>query len=131
LLTFLVSRAYKNCLTSLVLFSSSVVSSVSTPCPDALSTIYVVANPQIITDYSYKVMKQNSIAIATVLAATMLTAIFATTTLAYADESETETETEQELKQKNVGSGESFNDNCGANFIDIFDNLVACSGELP
>lgn len=59
----------------------------------------------------------------------MLTAVFATTLVAYADSSETETE--EELKQKNVGSGESFNDNCGANFIDTFDNLVACSGELP
>jgi hypothetical protein len=58
----------------------------------------------------------------------MLTAIFATTTLAYADESETETETEQELKQKNVGSGESFNDNCGANFIDTSADTVACGG---
>ena len=36
--------------------------------------------------------------------------------MAFADESETETE--QELKQKNVGSGESFNDNCGQNLID-------------
>jgi hypothetical protein len=31
--------------------------------------------------------------------------------MAYADESETSTE--QELKQKNVGSGESTNTNCG------------------
>ena len=36
--------------------------------------------------------------------------------MAFADESETETE--QELKQKNVGSGESVNDNCGQNLID-------------
>jgi hypothetical protein len=35
--------------------------------------------------------------------------------VAYTDESETETE--QELKQKNVGSGESFNDNWGANVV--------------
>ena len=31
---------------------------------------------------------------------------------------ESGTETEQELKQKNVGSGESVNDNCGQNLID-------------
>ena len=36
--------------------------------------------------------------------------------MAFADESETETE--QELKQKNIGSGESTNDNCGQNLID-------------
>jgi hypothetical protein len=36
--------------------------------------------------------------------------------MAFADESETSTE--QELKQKNVGSGESTNDNCGTNSID-------------
>ena len=47
-------------------------------------------------------MNQKTIAIAAVLAASMLTGIFATTQLAFADESETKTE--QEIKQKNVGS---------------------------
>ena len=51
-----------------------------------------------------------------------------TTMVIYADESEAETE--QELKQKNVGSGESFNNNCGANFIFSQSGTVAC-GFLP
>jgi hypothetical protein len=38
------------------------------------------------------------------------------TPIEFADESETETE--QELRQKNVGSGESTNDNCGQKLID-------------
>jgi hypothetical protein len=36
--------------------------------------------------------------------------------LAYADESETSTD--QEVKQKNVGSGDSNNNNCAENLID-------------
>ena len=44
--------------------------------------------------------------------------------MAYADESETETE--QEIKQKNVGSGESVNNNCGMNVIDST-TLFECS----
>ena len=47
--------------------------------------------------------------------------------MAYADESETSTE--QELKQKNVGSGESTNDNCGTNSIDGGLALTIC-GEI-
>ena len=46
----------------------------------------------------------------------LLSVVAISTPMAFADESETETE--QELKQKNVGSGESFNDNCGQNLID-------------
>ena len=50
------------------------------------------------------------------LAAVLVAGIFATTTMAaYAESSETETE--QEIKQKNVGSGESTNVNCGDNDI--------------
>jgi uncharacterized low-complexity protein len=71
-------------------------------------------------------MNQKTIAIAAVLAAAMLTGIFATP-MAYADESETETE--QELKQKNVGSGESTNTNCGSNSIDDFIAATVC-GEI-
>ena len=56
----------------------------------------------------------------------MIAGIFATP-LAYADESETSTE--QELKQKNVGSGESTNDNCGTNSIDSGLALAIC-GEI-
>jgi hypothetical protein len=44
-----------------------------------------------------------------------LTGIFTTSPLAYADESETSTD--QENKQKNVGSGDSFNNNCAENTI--------------
>ena len=61
-------------------------------------------------------MNQKTIAIAAVLAAAMLTGIFATTQLAFADESETKTE--QEIKQKNVGSGASTNVNCAENTIE-------------
>ena len=70
-------------------------------------------------------MNQKTIAIAAVLAAAMLTGIFATP-VAYADESETETE--QELKQSNVGSGESTNENCGSNSIDSF--VATVCGEV-
>ena len=52
--------------------------------------------------------------IAAILTAATLTGIFSTS--AFADESETNTE--QALKQKNVGSGESTNFNCGENSID-------------
>ena len=70
-------------------------------------------------------MNQKTIAIAAVLAAAMLTAIFATP-MAYADDSETSTE--QELKQKNVGSGASTNTNCGTNSINDFVSATLCPG---
>ena len=70
-------------------------------------------------------MNQKTIAIAAVLAAAMLTGIFATP-IAYADDSETSTE--QELKQKNVGSGASTNTNCGTNSIDDFVSATLCPG---
>ena len=60
-------------------------------------------------------MYKKSIAITAVLAA-LLSVVAISTPMAFADESETETE--QELKQKNVGSGESINHNCGQNLID-------------
>jgi uncharacterized low-complexity protein len=71
-------------------------------------------------------MNQKTIAIAAVLAAAMLTGMFATP-MAYADDSETSTE--QELKQSNVGSGESTNENCGSNSIDSFIDATVC-GEV-
>jgi hypothetical protein len=49
------------------------------------------------------------------LAAVLVSGVFATTQLAFADESETKTK--QEIKQKNVGSGESTNVNCADNDI--------------
>jgi hypothetical protein len=66
-------------------------------------------------------MNQKTFAIAAVLAATVMTGIFATSPLAYAGSDggdESETNTEQKLKQKNVGSGESTNFNCGENTIE-------------
>ena len=64
-------------------------------------------------------MYKKSIAITAVLAASILSVVAITTPFAYASGGDdSETETEQELKQKNVGSGESTNDNCGQNLID-------------
>jgi hypothetical protein len=60
-----------------------------------------------------------AITIATVLMAAALTGIISSTS-AYATEGgdESETNTEQSIKQKNVGSGESTNNNCALNSID-------------
>jgi hypothetical protein len=65
-------------------------------------------------------MNHKTFAIAAVLAATVLTGVFATSPLAHASDGgdESETNTEQKLKQKNVGSGESTNFNCGENSIE-------------
>jgi hypothetical protein len=73
-------------------------------------------------------MNQKTFAIAAVLAATVMTGIFATSPLAYASDGgdESETNTEQALKQKNVGSGESTNFNCGENNIDATVPIQAC-----
>ena len=49
------------------------------------------------------------------LATVLVDGVFATTQLAFADESETKTI--QEIKQKNVGSGDSTNVNCADNDI--------------
>jgi hypothetical protein len=58
----------------------------------------------------------NKILTIAALAAVLVAGIFATTPMAaFADESETETK--QEIKQKNFGSGESTNVNCGDNDI--------------
>jgi hypothetical protein len=56
--------------------------------------------------------------IAAILTAAALTGIFSTSAFAYDGGDESETNTEQKLKQKNVGSGESTNFNCGENSID-------------
>ena len=40
---------------------------------------------------------------------------------------ESETETEQELKQKNIGSGESTDDNCGQNVIASDYGITTCA----
>ncbi|MGA9298493.1 MAG: hypothetical protein WBV72_13890 [Nitrososphaeraceae archaeon] len=69
-------------------------------------------------------MNQKSFVIAAILAATALSVI--ATPLAYAQDTPEEdpttgdtstTSTDQTLKQKNTGSGESHNSNCGQNLI--------------
>jgi hypothetical protein len=57
-------------------------------------------------------MNQKSFVIAAILAATALSVI--ATPLAFAQDT-SETSTDQTIKQKNTGSGESFNANCGQN----------------
>jgi hypothetical protein len=61
-------------------------------------------------------MNQKTIAIAAVLMAAALTGLFATSPLAYAEDT-SETSTDQSVKQKNTGSGDSANFNCGENLI--------------
>ena len=65
-------------------------------------------------------MNQKMLAIAAIVTAAALTGIFSTTPLAaYAggDGDSSETSTDQSVKQKNTGSGESVNFNCGENLI--------------
>jgi hypothetical protein len=59
-------------------------------------------------------MNQKSFVLAAILAATALSVI--ATPLAYAQDSSA-TATGQNVQQKNTGSGESFNANCGQNLI--------------
>jgi hypothetical protein len=59
-------------------------------------------------------MNQKSLILAAILAATALS-IIATPLAVYADESETDTD--QSVKQKNVGSGDAEQVNCGQNLI--------------
>jgi hypothetical protein len=72
------------------------------------------------------VMNNKILSIGAVLAVTLIAGVFATTPLAFADESETNTE--QRLGQSNVGSGESTNFNCAENDIDgeSFIDAQAC-----
>ena len=67
-----------------------------------------------------------TLAIAAVLTAAALTGIFSTSAYATDGGDESETNTEQEIKQKNVGSGESTNNNCALNSIDSAAATVAC-----
>jgi uncharacterized membrane protein len=65
-----------------------------------------------------------TLVITTVLMAAALTGIMSTTAFA---QDESATNTEQEIKQKNVGSGESTNNNCALNSIDTtLAATVAC-----
>jgi hypothetical protein len=71
------------------------------------------------------------IAIAAVLMAAAFTGIFSTSAYATDGGDESETNTEQEIKQKNVGSGESTNNNCALNSIDSAEAMVECPVGLP
>jgi hypothetical protein len=64
--------------------------------------------------------------IAAILTAATLTGVFTTSVYATDGGDESETNTEQEIKQKNVGSGESTNNNCALNSIDSAAATVAC-----
>ncbi len=92
-------------------------------------------------------MNQKNIALAAIIAAVLLTGIFSTPTpmAVYAEDDhdneehddnddynggdESETNTEQELKQKNVGSGQSTNNNCGANLIEASSDVECFNQE--
>src|SRR5918994_77528 len=69
---------------------------------------------------------KNMLTIAAILTAAALTGIFSTSAFAYDGGDESETNTQQVLKQKNVGSGESTNFNCGENNIDTLLPIQAC-----
>jgi hypothetical protein len=79
----------------------------------------ILLKSQIITDHSYKVMTQTSIAIA-VLAASLLTGVFATTQMVYGDDS---SETEINIKEKEEvdinGDGNTVLQ-CSKNNLDSF-----------
>jgi hypothetical protein len=63
-------------------------------------------------------MNQRMLTIAAIVTAAALTGLFATSPLAYAEGGdESETSTDQSVKQKNTGSGDSANFNCGENLI--------------
>jgi hypothetical protein len=64
--------------------------------------------------------------ITAVFMAAALTGIFSTSAYATDDGDYSGTNTEQEIKQKNVGSGESTNNNCALNSIDSVAATVAC-----
>jgi hypothetical protein len=59
-----------------------------------------------------------------------LTGLFATSPLAYAEGGdESETSTDQSVKQKNTGSGDSANYNCGQNLIEAGVDEQECEFE--
>jgi hypothetical protein len=64
-------------------------------------------------------MNQKMLTIAAIVTAAALTGIFSTSPMAAyaADGDSSETSTDQSVKQKNVGSGDSANFNCGQNLI--------------
>jgi hypothetical protein len=75
-------------------------------------------------------MNQKTNAIAAVLMAAVLTGLFAASPLAYAEGGdESTTETDQSVKQKNTGSGDSANFNCGENLIEAGVDEQECEFE--
>jgi hypothetical protein len=64
-------------------------------------------------------MNQKLLAIAAIVTAAAMTGIFSTTPMVgYASNGDSsETNTDQDLKQKNTGTGDSTNFNCGQNLI--------------
>ncbi len=73
-------------------------------------------------------MNQKKLPIVAILTAAALTGILSTAPMTvYADESETNTD--QLVKQKNVGSGDSLNFNCGQNLIKAGVGEQACGQE--
>jgi hypothetical protein len=73
-------------------------------------------------------MNQKMLPVVAILIAVVLTGILVTAPmLVYADE--TETSTDQSVKQKNVGSGDSLNLNCGQNLIQAGVGEQACGQE--
>jgi len=68
--------------------------------------------------------------IAALLTTAALTGIILTAPMAvYADSDESETSTDQSVKQKNTGSGDSLNFNCGQNLIKAGVGEQACGQE--
>ena len=70
-------------------------------------------------------MNQSMLPVAAIMAAAALIGILSTA--AYADE--TEASTDQSVKQKNTGSGDSLNFNCGQNLIKAGVGEQACGQE--
>jgi hypothetical protein len=63
-------------------------------------------------------MNQKMLTIAAIVTAAALTGLFATSPIAWAEDGDSsETSTDQSVKQKNTGSGDSANFNCGQNLI--------------
>ena len=75
-------------------------------------------------------MNQKMLLIAAILTAAALTGILSTAPMTvYADSDESETSTDQSVKQKNTGSGDSLNFNCGQNLIKAGVGEQACGQE--
>ena len=75
-------------------------------------------------------MNQKMLPIAALLTTAALTGIILTAPMAvYADSDESETSTDQSVKQKNTGSGDSLNFNCGQNLIKAGVGEQACGQE--